>query len=65
VAGVDVRDVNRLIDEHILPEDLYTNEDSRRGLGLGLVHLFVSIMTPRRRSRRKSVSMRSTRCAAR
>ena len=30
VAGVDVRDVNRLIDEHILPEDLYTNEDSRR-----------------------------------
>jgi uncharacterized protein (DUF433 family) len=30
VAGVNVRDVNRLIDEHILPEDLYTNEDSRR-----------------------------------
>ena len=30
VAGVDVRDVNRLIDEHILPEGLYTNEDSRR-----------------------------------
>jgi len=30
VAGVDVRDVNRLIDERILPEDLYTNEDSRR-----------------------------------
>jgi uncharacterized protein (DUF433 family) len=30
VAGVDVRDVNRLIDEHILPEDLYTHEDSRR-----------------------------------
>lgn len=29
VAGVDVRDVNRLIDERILPEDLYTNEDSR------------------------------------
>jgi uncharacterized protein (DUF433 family) len=30
VAGVDVRDVNRLIDERILPEELYTNEDSRR-----------------------------------
>jgi uncharacterized protein (DUF433 family) len=30
VAGVDVRDVNRLIDEHILPEELYSNEDSRR-----------------------------------
>jgi uncharacterized protein (DUF433 family) len=30
VAGVDVRDVNRLIDEHILPAELYTNEDSRR-----------------------------------
>jgi uncharacterized protein (DUF433 family) len=30
VAGVDVRDVNRLIDEHILPEELYTNDDSRR-----------------------------------
>ena len=30
VAGVEVRDVNRLIDERILPEDLYTNEDSRR-----------------------------------
>lgn len=30
VAGVDVRDVNRVIDEHILPEDLYTNEGSRR-----------------------------------
>jgi uncharacterized protein (DUF433 family) len=30
VAGVEVRDVNRLIDEHILPEELYTNEDSRR-----------------------------------
>lgn len=30
VSGVDVRDVNRLIDEHILPENLYVNEDSRR-----------------------------------
>jgi uncharacterized protein (DUF433 family) len=30
VAGVDVRDVNRLIDERILPEDLYTNDDNRR-----------------------------------
>jgi uncharacterized protein (DUF433 family) len=30
VAGVDVRDVNRLIDEHILPEDLYVNTDNRR-----------------------------------
>ena len=30
VSGVEVRDVNRLIDEHILPEDLYVNEDSRR-----------------------------------
>jgi len=30
VSGVDVRDVNRLIDEHILPEDLYTNDDNRR-----------------------------------
>lgn len=30
VAGVDVRDVNRLIDERILPEDLYTNDESRR-----------------------------------
>jgi uncharacterized protein (DUF433 family) len=30
VAGVDVRDVNRLIDERILPAELYTNEDSRR-----------------------------------
>jgi uncharacterized protein (DUF433 family) len=30
VSGVGVRDVNRLIDEHILPEYLYVNEDSRR-----------------------------------
>lgn len=30
VSGVEVRDVNRLIDEHILPEELYVNEDSRR-----------------------------------
>jgi uncharacterized protein (DUF433 family) len=30
VAGVDVRDVNRLIDEHILPEELYRNDDTRR-----------------------------------
>ena len=30
LAGVGVRDVNRLIDEHILPAELYTNEDSRR-----------------------------------
>ncbi|MBI3676948.1 MAG: DUF433 domain-containing protein [Proteobacteria bacterium] len=30
VSGVEVRDVNRLIDEHILPEDLYVNADSRR-----------------------------------
>jgi len=30
VAGVEVRDVNRLIDEHILPEELYTKEESRR-----------------------------------
>jgi uncharacterized protein (DUF433 family) len=30
VAGVEVRDVNRIIDEHILPEDLYVNEDGRR-----------------------------------
>ena len=30
VSGVDVRDVNRLIDEHILPEDLYVNTDNRR-----------------------------------
>lgn len=30
VSGVEVRDVNRLIDEHILPEDLYVNEESRR-----------------------------------
>jgi uncharacterized protein (DUF433 family) len=30
VAGVEVRDVNRIIDEHILPEELYTNETSRR-----------------------------------
>jgi uncharacterized protein (DUF433 family) len=30
VAGVDVRDINRLIDEHILPEELYSNEESRR-----------------------------------
>jgi len=30
VAGVDVRDINRLIDEHILPEELYRNDDSRK-----------------------------------
>lgn len=30
VAGVDVRDVNRLIDEHILPEELFRNDDTRR-----------------------------------
>jgi uncharacterized protein (DUF433 family) len=30
VSGVDVRDVNRLIDERILPEDLYVNENNRR-----------------------------------
>lgn len=30
VAGVDVRDVNRLIDEDILPAELYTHDDSRR-----------------------------------
>lgn len=30
VAGVEVREVNRLIDERILPDELYTNEDSRR-----------------------------------
>lgn len=30
VAGVDVQDVNRLIDEHILPEDLFTDDGSRR-----------------------------------
>lgn len=30
VAGVSVREVNRLIDEKILPEDLYRNEESRR-----------------------------------
>jgi uncharacterized protein (DUF433 family) len=30
VAGVDVRDVNRLIDEHILPEELYSSESTRR-----------------------------------
>src|SRR4051812_1499435 len=30
VAGVEVRDVNRLIDEHILPEELYSSESTRR-----------------------------------
>jgi len=30
LADVSVRDVNRLIDEHILPEQLYRTEDSRR-----------------------------------
>lgn len=30
VAGVSVRDVNRLIDEHILPETLYIIEGNRR-----------------------------------
>lgn len=30
VAGVSVRDVNRLIDEHILPKELYSNEANRR-----------------------------------
>jgi uncharacterized protein (DUF433 family) len=30
VADVEVRDVNRLIDERILPDGLYTNEDNRR-----------------------------------
>jgi uncharacterized protein (DUF433 family) len=30
VAGVDVRDINRLIDENILPDELYSNENTRR-----------------------------------
>jgi len=30
VAGVDVRDVNRLIDEHILPDELFRNDETRR-----------------------------------
>jgi uncharacterized protein (DUF433 family) len=30
VADVSVRDVNRLIDEHILPDQLYSTEDGRR-----------------------------------
>src|SRR5882672_1349840 len=30
VADVSVRDVNHLIDEHILPEQLYSTEGSRR-----------------------------------
>lgn len=30
VADISVRDVNRLIDEHILPEELYSTEGSRR-----------------------------------
>lgn len=30
VAGVSVRDVNRIIDENILPEQLYSTEGSRR-----------------------------------
>jgi len=39
VAGVDVRDVNRLIDEHILPAELYTNEESRRVWAGGCVFI--------------------------
>ena len=30
VAGVTLRDVNRAIDEHILPEDFVSNDDGRR-----------------------------------
>jgi len=29
-AGVEVRDIHRLIDEHILPEELYSSEATRR-----------------------------------
>jgi hypothetical protein len=32
VSGVSVRDVHRVIDEHILPEDLYTAEQARRAI---------------------------------
>ncbi|HEY1630130.1 MAG TPA: DUF433 domain-containing protein [Rhizomicrobium sp.] len=30
VAGVEVRDINRMIDEHVLPESLYSNAANRR-----------------------------------
>ena len=50
VSGVEVRDVDRMIDEHILPEDLLSNEKTRR-VRAGACALARTIRTARRRCR--------------
>ncbi|TIV13779.1 MAG: hypothetical protein E5V95_32920 [Mesorhizobium sp.] len=45
VAGVDVQTVNKLIDEDILPKELFVQNDGRRGLPGGCAAINFHIHT--------------------